>query len=375
VAVLTSTSATNFSGNPAAADSNLELLTVESALQLKEIASLLGGHIEDSAGDVWIRGVASIADAGPEHVTFLGNPKYLPSLRASRAGAVLVAQDFSESVSPQLVRVENPSLAFAKLVERFAPKPVPVTPGIHPTAVVGPGVELEEGVCVQAHVVIEAGARIGARTVVGAFGFVGASARIGEDCRIHPRVTVAERCVIGNRVILHPGVVIGSDGFGFELSGGRHVKIPQVGIVQIDDDVEIGANTTVDRARFGRTWIQEGTKIDNLVQIAHNVVIGRHCLIVAQVGISGSTRLGDYVTLAGQVGVVGHIEIGDQSVVGAQSGVSKSLPGREFYMGSPAVPAGEYREQVAFIRRLSRLNERVQALEKQLREGKSEGKV
>ena len=200
--------------------------------------------------------------------------------------------------------------------------------------------------------------------MVGALSYVGRDVLIGEDCLLHSRVTVADRCSLANRVILHSGVVIGSDGFGFELFGGKHVKIPQVGIVQVDDDVEIGSNTTVDRARFGRTWIQEGTKIDNLVQIAHNVVIGRHCLIVAQVGISGSTRLGDYVTLAGQVGVVGHIEIGDHAVVGAQSGISKSVPGKEFYMGTPAVPAGVYREQVALIRRLSKLTERVQALEK-----------
>jgi UDP-3-O-[3-hydroxymyristoyl] glucosamine N-acyltransferase len=162
-------------------------------------------------------------------------------------------------------------------------------------------------------------------------------------------------------------VVLGSDGFGFEMVQGRHVKIPQVGIVQVDNDVEIGANTSVDRARFGRTWIGEGTKIDNLVQIAHNVVIGKHCLIVAQVGISGSTRLGDYVTLAGQVGVAGHLEIGDKAVVTAQSGISKTLEGGEMYMGSPAVPAGEYREQIALVRRLPKLVDRVQKLEK--REG------
>ena len=344
---------------------------MEGAIQLKDLQSLLGAEIPEAIGELWIRGVASIADAGPGDVTFLGNSKYLPALRTSRAEAVLVSRDFSNQVAPRLVRVDNPSLAFAKLVEHFSPAPLAWAPGVHPTAVVGRDVELGEGVCVQAHAVIEEGARIGARTVVGAFSYIGPRARIGEDCLMHPRVTVADRCIIGSRVILHSGVVLGSDGFGFEFSAGRHVKIPQVGIVQVDDDVEIGANTTVDRARFGRTWIQEGTKVDNLVQIAHNVVIGKHCLIVAQVGISGSTRLGDYVTLAGQVGVVGHIELGDQTVVGAQSGVSKSLPGKEFYMGSPAVAAGEYREQVALIRRLSKLNERIQALEKQLKERNS----
>ena len=179
-------------------------------------------------------------------------------------------------------------------------------------------------------------------------------------------MTVGARCVVGDRVIIHSGAAIGTDGFGFELSGGRHVKIPQTGIVQVDNDVEIGANTTIDRARFGRTWIGEGTKIDNLVQIAHNVVIGKHCIIVAQVGISGSTRLGDFVTLAGQVGVAGHLEIGAQAVVSAQSGVTKSLPGNGMYMGYPAMPATEHREQIARIARLSKLAERVRRLEQLL---------
>jgi len=238
-------------------------------------------------------------------------------------------------------------------------------PGVHASALVGEGVRLGKDVSVQPFAVIEPGASIGDGTVVGAHSYIGHDATIGAASFLHPRVTVAARCVVGNRVILHAGVVLGSDGFGFENEKGRHVKIPQVGIVQVDDDVEIGANTTVDRARFGRTWIGEGTKIDNLVQIAHNVVIGKHCLIVAQVGISGSTRLGDYVTLAGQVGVAGHLEIGDRVVVSAQSGVSKTLEANQMYMGSPAVPAAEYREQVAHMRRLHKLAERIQKLEKQ----------
>jgi UDP-3-O-[3-hydroxymyristoyl] glucosamine N-acyltransferase len=234
---------------------------------------------------------------------------------------------------------------------------------VHPTAVVGRDVILGEGVSVQPFVVIEDGARIGANTVLGAHGYVGHAASIGADCQIAPRVTVGARCVIGNRVIIHSGTVLGSDGFGFELSGGRHVKIPQIGIVQIDDDVEIGANVAIDRARFGRTWIQEGTKIDNLVQIAHNVVVGKHCLIVSQVGISGSTRLGNYVTLAGQVGVVGHIEIGDQTIVAAQSGVTKGIGPKQVAFGYPAMPLREAKEQLAHIGRLPKLYARVKKLE------------
>lgn len=338
---------------------------MEQSIGIRDLAALVGGHVApECCIDIPLRGVASIAEAASTDVTFLGNAKYLPALRLSRAGAALVPLDFTEKVPPVLIRVENPSVAFARLVERFAPKPIVYPPGVHPSSVIGERVELGEDVCIQANVVIQDGAKIGARSVIGAFSYIGHDVQIGEDTFLHPRVTVAERCAVGNRVILHSGVVVGSDGFGFELVEGRHVKIPQVGIVQIDDDVEVGANTTMDRARFGRTWIQEGTKIDNLVQIAHNVVIGKHCIIVSQVGISGSTHLGNYVTLAGQVGVVGHIEVGDQVVVGAQSGVSKSLPPKALYMGTPAVPAAEYREQVALVRRLPKLSARVQALEK-----------
>ena len=339
------------------------------AIALQELAALVGGQLSfEGAALLPISGVASLAEAGPEEITFLGNAKYLPALRVTKAAAVLVPEDFAEEVPPLLIRVGNPSLAFARLVTFFAPEPPVFLPGIHPTAVVGEGVQLGEGASIQPFAVLEPGVVVGAGTVVGAHCYLGHESRVGEGCLLHPRVTVAARCLVGNRVILHSGVVLGSDGFGFEWNDGRHVKIPQVGIVQVDDDVEIGANTTVDRARFGRTWIQEGCKIDNLVQIAHNVVVGRHTLLVAQAGISGSTVLGQRVTLAGQVGVAGHLQIGDGAVVSAQSGVSKSLPGGALYMGSPAQPAAEFREQVALLRRLGRLQERVQRLEKTLQQ-------
>jgi UDP-3-O-[3-hydroxymyristoyl] glucosamine N-acyltransferase len=196
---------------------------------------------------------------------------------------------------------------------------------------------------------------------------------VGAACFFHARVTLGARCVVGDRVIVQSGAIIGSDGFGYHFTDGRHVKIPQTGIVQIDDDVEIGANTTIDRARFGRTWVRRGTKIDNLVQVAHNVVVGQHCVLVAQVGISGSTRLGNYVTLAGQVGVVGHIAIGDRATVGAQGGVSKDIPAGAVYQGSPAIPAQEWREQVAQLRRMDKLVARVKRLEAQKPEAVSGG--
>ena len=292
-------------------------------ITVQELAALIGGqfavHVD---GAKKISGAAGLGDATEGQVTFFGNPKYLPQLKASRATAALVPLDFSEAIQPIAIRVENPSLAFSRLHEKFSPPPARFAPGVHPTAVIGSGVTLGEGVSIQPFTVIEDGVRIGARTFIGAHGYLGHDASLGEDCQIAPRVTVGTRCQVGNRVIIHSGAVLGGDGFGFEFSEGRHVKIPQIGIVQVDDDVEIGANTTIDRARFGRTWIQEGTKIDNLVQIAHNVVIGKHCIIISQAGISGSTRLGHYVTLAGQVGLVGHIEIGDKTIVAAQSGVS-----------------------------------------------------
>jgi len=334
-------------------------------LTVQELAALVGGQfVSADDGGRTITGAAALADAGEGHCTFFGNAKYLPQLKASRATAALVPLDFSEPISPVAIRVENPSLAFARVLETFAPAPIYFAPGVHPTAVVGRDVVLGENVSIQPFAVIEDGARIGANSVLGAHAYIGHAASLGADCHLAPRVTIGARCVLGNRVIIHSGAVLGSDGFGFEFAAGRHVKIPQTGIVQVDDDVEIGANVTIDRARFGRTWIQEGTKIDNLVQIAHNVVVGKHCIIVSQTGISGSTRLGNYVTLAGQVGVVGHIEIGDQTVVAAQSGVSKSLAPKQIVFGYPAMPLREAKEQLAYIGRLPKLYARVKALEK-----------
>ncbi len=338
-------------------------------ISVSELAALVGGQLASGAdGSAKISGAAALAEALPGEVTFFGNPKYLPKLRASRATAALVPLAFAEEVPAMCIRCENPTLAFSKVIERFAPPPLCFAPGLHPTAVVAPGVRLGAGVSIQPHAVVEEGVSIGAGTVVGAHSYIGHESQIGGDCLIHPRVTIGFRCKIGSRVILHSGAVLGGDGFGFEFQNGRQMKIPQIGIVQVDDDVEIGANSTVDRARFGRTWIGEGTKIDNLVQIGHNVVIGKHCILCAFVGVSGSTKIGDHVTLAGQVGTVGHVEIGDGVIVGAQAGVSKSLPTKQIYMGSPAVPAREWKEQVAQIHSLHKLRARVTHLEQLLDE-------
>jgi UDP-3-O-[3-hydroxymyristoyl] glucosamine N-acyltransferase len=277
-----------------------------------------------------------------------------------------VPDDFEEQIVDAQICVTDPSKAFEQAIFKFAPRPITFPPGIHPTAVLAPGTSLGEAVSIGAHVVVEAGARIGDRTHVGANSYVGHETTIGAGCLIYPNVTIRERIKIGDRVIIHSGTVVGSDGFGFEMTAIGHKKVPQIGIVQIDDDVEIGANTTIDRARFGRTWIQEGVKIDNLVQIAHNVVIGKHSIIVAQVGIAGSVRIGSGVVIGGQAGIIGHIEIDDGTMIGAQSGIGKSLHGGTWW-ASPAVPLKEAKEQIALVRRLGKLFERVKALEEKVR--------
>ena len=333
-------------------------------LTLQEIAKLCGGELNGDPG-CRITGAASLDEAVEGQIAFYNNPKYMPRLRKTRASAVFVPSDFSEETPAARIRVADPSKAFEQVVTKLAPRPVAFVPGIHPTAVVDPSAKLGARASIQPHAVIEAGATIGDETVIGAGSYIGHETKIGSSCMIYPNVTIRERTIIGSRVIIHGGAVIGADGFGFEFVEGRYQKIPQIGIVQIDDDVEIGANATIDRARFGRTWIQEGVKIDNLVQIAHNVTIGKNSIIAAQTGISGSTRVGQKVMMAGQVGVIGHLTIEDNTVIAAQSGISKDLPGGAWF-GSPAVPLPEAKRQIAWIHRLGKLFDRVKALEKKL---------
>jgi UDP-3-O-[3-hydroxymyristoyl] glucosamine N-acyltransferase len=331
---------------------------------LEQLANTSGGEL---VGDpsLQITGAASLAEATPGEVSFFASRKYIGLLRKTRASAVFVPADFAESITPAQIRVSNPTKAFEQVVLKFAPKPIQFVPGIHPTAVVDPSAQLGQRVSIQPHAVIEAGTKIGDDTIIGAGSYIGHETTIGSSCLIYPSVTIRERSRIGSRVIIHSGAVIGADGFGFEMVDGRQQKIQQLGIVQIDDDVEIGANTTIDRARFGRTWIQQGVKIDNLVQIAHNVVVGKDSVIVAQSGISGSTRVGQRVMMGGQVGIVGHLEIGDGTAIGAQSGISKSTQGGAWF-GSPAVPLAEAKQQIAWVHRLGKLFARVKEIEKKL---------
>jgi UDP-3-O-[3-hydroxymyristoyl] glucosamine N-acyltransferase len=332
---------------------------------LQELAALSGGELHGGDPSQKINGAAALSEAEQGEVTFYGDPRYLARLRKTRASAIFVPLDFSEQTTAVQIRVANPSKAFEQVVLKLAPKPIQFLPGVHPTAVIDPTAKLGRDVSIQPHAVVEANAEIGDNTVIGAGTYVGHETVIGPACLIYPNVTIRERTRIGARVIIHGGAIIGADGFGFEFVDGRPAKIPQVGIVQIDNDVEIGANTTIDRARFGRTWIHEGVKIDNLVQIAHNVIIGKNSVIAAQTGISGSTRIGENVMMAGQVGVIGHLTIGDNTIIAAQSGISRDLPGGAWF-GSPAVPLADAKRQIAWIHRLGKLFDRIKAVEKKL---------
>ena len=332
-------------------------------MTLRELAGRVSARLAPESEDVEISSVASLADANPGDISFFGNPKYLGALRKTRATAVLLPESFTEQMPAHGLYVEDPSAAFAQILPLFTPQPITHAPGIHRSAVISPEAVIGEGCSIGPLVVIEKGAQIGSHATIEAKCFIGQEVTLGSHCHLHPNVTIRERCRIGNRVILHSGVVIGADGFGYEFRDGCQQKIPQTGSVQIDDDVEIGANSAVDRARFGRTWIQRGTKIDNLVQIGHNVTIGEHCILCAQVGISGSTRIGNYVTLAGKVGLSGHIEIGDQVMIGAMSGLAKNVPSKTIMFGAPAQPIREYKENYALLKNIRKLYNRVKALE------------
>lgn len=336
-------------------------------MRLADLATLVGAELPDGGRDCLIEGVASLQEARSGDVTFFANPRYLSQLRLTKASAVIVAQDFSEEISgPVLLRVENPSSAFAGVVAAFAPPETKPAAGIHPTAWVDPSAVIGKGASIGPNAVVEAGSIIGVSSVIGSGCLIGRDVRIGAEVHLHPGVIIRERCLLGDRVIVQPGAVIGSCGFGYEFQGGRHVKIPQTGIVEVGNDAEIGANTTIDRARFGRTVIGEGSKIDNQVQIAHNVQIGPHTIICAQVGVSGSTRIGAYVTLAGQVGLAGHLEIGDRAVLAAKAGVSKNVPAGAMLIGAPAKPMKDWKQSNFYISQLHKLYERVKELERKL---------
>lgn len=331
---------------------------------LGEIARLVGGELVGSAHMV-IEGVAGMDEAGPGQITFAVDLKALSKAQASKAAALIVPKDAKDVGRPH-IRVLEPKMAFASVLAAFAPV-YPVHPGIHPTAVIEGGVHLGRNVSVGAHVYVGVGSSIGDDVIIHPGVYIGPDVQVGEKSLLHANVVVRERTIIGKRVVLNAGCIIGADGFGFVTSQGRHQKVPQIGNVAIGDDVEIGANTCIDRATCGTTEIGRGTKIDNLVQIGHNAKVGEDCLVVAMSGIAGSAKIGNRVTLAGQTGISDHVTVGDQSVVAARGLVAGDLPPRSFVSGFPARPHPENMRIVAATRRLPNLLKRVEELEERLR--------
>lgn len=332
-------------------------------MKVGELASLLGARL---AGDpeVDILGVAPLDRATALDLSFLSNPKYRDAARSSSAGALLVAEG-EDLPGRTLLVCADPYLAFARALRHFhRPRPFPA--GVHPTAVVGEDCRIDPSAHLGPYVVLGDGSSVGARTVIEAGCAIGRGCSLGEGCHLHPRVVLYDETSLGRGVILHSGVVLGSDGFGYAHEGGHQVKIPQVGRVVVEDDVEIGANTAVDRGAMEETRLGSGTKIDNLVQVAHNVTVGPDCILVAQVGISGSTRLGRGVIMAGQSGAVGHITIGDGARIGAKSAVTKDVPRGGFVTGHPAQEHRLWLRERALAGRLDDFLHRIRRLEKKI---------
>ncbi|MBI2834215.1 MAG: UDP-3-O-(3-hydroxymyristoyl)glucosamine N-acyltransferase [Acidobacteria bacterium] len=335
-------------------------------MKLSELAERLGCRLEGD-GDAEILGVAGIDRAGPSDVTFFVNPRYSSALRTTRAAAVIL-NDGAPAAPCAMLRTAEPYVAFADAVAVFADTTRPA-PGIHVHAAIGADVDIDASVSIAAFVSIGDRVRIGPRTIIHPNVTIGHGARIGADCLIHSNVAIRERTAIGHRVVLQNGAAVGADGFGFaKRPDGTYQKIPQAGVVVIEDDVEIGANTTIDRPAVGETRIRAGAKIDNLVQVAHGVSIGRNALLAAQVGIAGSTELEDDVVLAGQVGVAGHLKIGRGTVATAQSGIPNSVPAGALVSGFPAIENREWLKASAIFRRLPELKKSVAALERRLTE-------
>jgi len=334
---------------------------------LDTIAGIVKGELIGQA-DRRVSGVAPFETAETNHITFAGSSKFLKRITETRAGAVIVPRAFPSSSDVNLIATDNPQLAFARIVELFQPSVSPA-PGVSERALIGGRVRIGDGVFVGAFATIGDGSVVGARSTIHNGVYIGSDVSIGEDVIIHPNVTIMKGCRIGNRVTIHPGSVIGSDGYGYVPDGGCHHKIPQIGIVRIDDDVEIGACNTIDRATFGRTWIQRGVKTDNLVHIAHNVVVGEDSLIVAQVGIAGSTKVGHHAILAGQSGISGHLNLGNHVTVGPRTGVAKSIAdGQVVSSASPSMPHRTWLRVQRVIPALPNMTKKIAELEKKIAE-------
>ena len=337
-----------------------------SQFTVQEIAARLKGEVVGD-GTLVIKGVSGIEEAEKGDISFLANDRYRNLLKVTKASCVITSKDVS-AASATIIRTDNPSYAFAQAVALFLPEESFYPKGISARSSVAKTAHIGEGVAIGDYVVVEENARIGAHSVLYAGCFVGKNSVLGTHCVIYPHVMIRENITIGNNVIIHANSVVGSDGFGFATINGIHHKIPQIGTVMIEDDVEVGACVAIDRARFGTTLIGKGTKIDNLVQIAHNVEIGNNCLIVAQSGISGSTVLGNNVVLAGQSGIAGHISIGDNAIVAAQAGVTKPVPANICVSGYPAKEHRKAKRLNACLQKLPELIKEFQEFKQALQE-------
>jgi UDP-3-O-[3-hydroxymyristoyl] glucosamine N-acyltransferase len=347
----------------------------EKTITAQTLATQVGGTVTGNP-DAVITGVAALDEAGEHDVSFLGNRKYAGHLATSKAGIVLVEKDFDGKPRPgqTFVACANPTLAFSQAIAVFAPPPPAYPPGIHPAAVVAASATIGDGASIGPCAVVDERAVVGAGTIISPGCHLGQDTVVGAQTILHANVSVRERCRIGSRVIVHAGAVIGSDGFGFAPDGrGGLMKIPQVGMVQIDDDVEIGANCTIDRARFGKTWLKRGVKLDNLVHIAHNVTVGECSLLIGQCGIAGSTVIGRGVIVAAQAGINGHITLGDGARVGGTSGVVKSVPPGGTVIGTPAEPQREFVERLILPKKVRQLQERLAKLEAKLADQATSG--
>jgi UDP-3-O-[3-hydroxymyristoyl] glucosamine N-acyltransferase len=344
-------------------------------LTLREILRHTGGELVGD-GNVVITGLAKIEEATKGHITFVANPKYAKHLQETGASAAIVPLGVDVPEGKSYIRSENPYFAFLKVIRLFYPDKPPIVEGIHPTAVIGAECRMDESVRIGSHVVIGNRCFIGKNTVLMPGVVLGDDVNIGSGCVIHANVSVRERVTLGDRVIIHDGTVVGSDGFGFAFEGGRYHKIPQVGTVVIEDDVEIGANVAIDRATLGETRIKRGAKLDNLIQVAHNCVIGEDTAIAAQAGLSGSTSIGKGVRIGGQAGFAGHMKVGDFASVTAQAGVDKDVPPGVVVSGYMAMPHREALKLEASIRQLPELlrqikilRETVTRIEKEMKKG------
>ncbi len=333
------------------------------SFRLSEISAIVGAEIVGD-GDVVITGVSTLSDAGPGQITFLANKKYKAALSSTRAGAVILTPEDRVEGLNQLV-TKNPYLAHAKVMNLFYP---PAHPRLKTSkeAIIDPDSTISPEAVVMAGAVIEKGATVGAGSVIYSGAYIGAGAVVGKDCIIYPNAVVREGCILHDRVILQPCAVIGSDGYGYATGPEGHVKIPQIGIVRLMDDVEVGSCAAIDRAALGETVIGAGTKIDNIVQIGHNCQVGKHCFIVSQTGVSGSTKIGDWVILAGQTGVAGHIEIGDRVIATGRAGISGSVKAGEHIAGNPTQPHMEWLRSMGAVKKLPEMQKRIRELEKRL---------